>query len=200
MTADGAVEKWSGFKSWVYSLFQGNPERSRAIVQHAGVGPGDRVLDVGCGPGSALKHALAAGVDSAAGVDPSPAMVKRAAKNVPGADFSEGSAEQLPYDDASFTAVWSVAAFHHWADPDRGVAEMMRVLGPSGTLFLVERQLRKDKSGHGISEADAAESARHLEDTFGLDANVETMKAGGEKYLVITGSARGQPTHPMMSP
>ncbi|MDH3190742.1 MAG: class I SAM-dependent methyltransferase [Acidimicrobiia bacterium] len=193
MTTDGvgAIEKWSGFKSWIYSLILGNPERSKAIVQFAGVGPGDRVLDVGCGPGSALRHALDAGAESAAGVDPSPSMVKRAANNVPEACFSEGSAEELPYEDGSFTKVWSVAAYHHWANQDRGVAEVMRVLERSGAFYLAERQLKKGTRGHGISEADAAESAQHISETFGVSARVEKMKAGSATYLVVIGEASG---------
>ncbi len=191
MTTDGAVEKWSGFKSWIYSLFQGNPERSKAIVQFAGVGPQDRVLDVGCGPGSALRHALDAGVGSAAGVDPSPSMVKRASQNVPEARVAEGSAENLPFEDASFTKVWSVSAFHHWANRDRGVAEMMRVLEPSGSFYLAERQLKKGTSGHGISEADAAKSAEHIAGRFGVSTKVEMMKAAGATYLVVVGKAAG---------
>jgi ubiquinone/menaquinone biosynthesis C-methylase UbiE len=185
------IERWSGFKSWLYTLFQGNPERSKAIVLHTSVGPGDRVLDIGCGPGSALRHALEAGVDSASGVDPSPSMVKRAAGNVPSATISEGSAEDLPFDDGSFNVVWSVAAYHHWANPDRGVAEMMRVLTPDGRFYLAERQLKKGQHGHGISEDDAKASARHIADAFGLTTEVALMKAGGAKYLVVKGSAAG---------
>lgn len=186
---DAPVEKWSRFRSWMYSLIQGNPERSEAIVRFAGVGPGDRVLDVGCGPGWSLKHALDAGADSAAGVDPSPSMVKRAANNIPSATIAEGSAESLPFDDGSFTKVWSVAAFHHWANQDRGIAEMMRVLQPSGAFYLAERELKRGTTGHGISEVDAAASAQHIAETFGVSASVEIMKAGSSKYLVVIGKA-----------
>jgi hypothetical protein len=44
------IERWSGIKSWLYSLIQGNAKRNSVFVDYAGIGPGDRVLDSDVGP------------------------------------------------------------------------------------------------------------------------------------------------------
>ncbi|MGF1618620.1 MAG: hypothetical protein ACFCU2_12575, partial [Acidimicrobiia bacterium] len=63
MTETAEIEQWSGLKAWAYSLIQGKPKNNNALVEFAGVGPGDRVLDIGCGPGAALEGAVAARAD-----------------------------------------------------------------------------------------------------------------------------------------
>lgn len=188
MSESGSIEKWSGFKSWAYSLLHGNAKRNKALVEFAGIGPGDRVLDIGCGPGAALEAALTAGADSVAGVDPSPSMVKRASERVPQAVVREGSVESLPFEDAEFSAVWSISAFHHWADQDGGLTEMLRVVKPGGAFFVVERQLKPGESGHGISPEAAEESALRIIDDFEIPCRVESLDVRKATYLVITGS------------
>lgn len=185
----GSVERWSGFKSWVFSLIQGNAKRNKVLVEFAGIGPGDRVLDIGCGPGAALEAAVASGADSVSGVDSSPSMVARASKRVPTATVKEGSAEAIPFEDDAFTAVWSIATLHHWSDRDGGLKEMLRVLSPGGAFYLVEGDLKPGKSGHGMSLADAEAVALKIINDFEVPCRVETLKAGRDKYLVIYGSA-----------
>ncbi len=188
MSEPGSVERWSGFKSWAFSLVQGNAKRNSALVQFAGIGPGDMVLDIGCGPGAALEAAVAAGADSVSGVDSSPSMVERASKRVPAATVKEGSAEAIPFDDEAFTAVWSIATFHHWADQDVGLREMLRVIKPGGAFYLVERELKPGKSGHGITPKEAEAATLRITDEFEVPCRVEKLKAGRATYLVITGS------------
>ncbi|HWB88498.1 MAG TPA: methyltransferase domain-containing protein, partial [Acidimicrobiia bacterium] len=109
------IERWSPLKALLYSLLNRSPKSNVAIVERAGLGPDDRFLDIGCGPGAALERAAATGAQ-VAGVDPSPSMVARAAARVHAADVRVGSAEELPFPDDHFTAVVNVASFHHWAD------------------------------------------------------------------------------------
>ncbi len=183
------VEKWSGLKSWAFSLVQGNAKRNKGLVEFAGIGPGDRVLDIGCGPGAALEAAVAAGADSVSGVDPSPSMVARASKRVPSAVVKEGSVESLPFDDGEFTAVWSIATFHHWANREGGLKEMLRVVKPGGAFYIVEGELKPRKTdGHGLTRNDAEIAALKIIDDFAVPARVEELKAGRDAYLVIFGS------------
>lgn len=186
---DPEVEKWSGFKSWVFSLVQGNADRNKALVEFAGIGPGDRVLDIGCGPGAALEAAVTAGADSVSGVDSSPSMVGRASKRVPTATVKEGSAEAIPFDDDSFTAVWSIATFHHWADRDAGLKELFRVMAPGGAFYLVEADLKPGKSGHGLTPDAAKETTAGITETFNVPCRVEKLKVGRRDYVVIVGSS-----------
>ena len=186
--AHSEIEKWSGFKSWAFSLVQGNAKRNQQLVAFAGIGPGDRVLDIGCGPGAALEAATAAGADKVCGVDSSPSMVARASKRVPSAVVKDGSAEAIPFDDEAFTAVWSIATFHHWADQDLGLKEMLRVIQPGGAFYLVEGELKPGKSGHGLTPEDAEAMSRKISNDFEVPCRVEKLKAGRANYLVITGS------------
>jgi ubiquinone/menaquinone biosynthesis C-methylase UbiE len=188
VTEASEIERWSGFKAWAYSLIRGTPKNNNALVEYAGVGPGDRVLDIGCGPGAALEGAIAAGADEVSGVDPSPAMVKRAAKRVPKATVQEASAESLPFGDGAFTAVWTISTFHHWADRSGGLAEMLRVLEPGGAFYVVERELIPLKTGHGLSRKEGQQVAARITEDQGVPARVETLEAGRHTYLVVTGS------------
>lgn len=169
-------------------MFGRDPKSNRALVAHAGVGEGDRVLDIGCGPGASLDHAHMAGAE-VYGVDPSPGMVKRASRRLPYATVIEGSAEDLEFADGLFTHVWTISAFHHWADVDKGIEEAKRVLAPAGRLLVVERKLKDGKTGHGISRQDADSLAETLAEHGFDDSQVETLRAGRSDYLVVSGRA-----------
>ena len=123
------VERWSPLKVWLFSLTSRSPQSNIAAVDLLRLGPGDRFLDIGCGLGAALEYGQKAGA-ATAGIDPSPTMVERARKRVPTAEVELGSAEEIPFPDDRFTAMMAVATFHHWADRDRGLAEVFRVLVP----------------------------------------------------------------------
>lgn len=185
------IERWSPLKVWLYSLLNRSPESNRAIVEHAAPTPDDRFLDVGCGPGAALERAAAGGAQ-VAGVDPSPSMVARAAKRVPSADVREGSAEQLPFPDDHFTVVVNVASFHHWADRDAGLREILRVLAPGGRLHLMEGMVKDGRNGHGLNPTEVESLSARLLELGYADTRVDTVKTGWRhRYYVLTGLAPG---------
>lgn len=95
------------------------------VLEALELGPDDRLLDVGCGGGVFLRHALATTGCSAVGLDHSREMVKLAA---PFAVY--GNAAELPFADGEFTAVSSLIAFFFFADPLSALREMRRVLDP----------------------------------------------------------------------
>jgi SAM-dependent methyltransferase len=108
---------------------------SSAHVVAAGVQPGDRVLDVGCGPG-ALTEALAelTGGARVAAVDPSPAFVAACRTRVAGADVRLGSAEELPDFGGAFDVVMSQLVVNFMHDPQAGVRAMRSAVRGDGIV------------------------------------------------------------------
>jgi ubiquinone/menaquinone biosynthesis C-methylase UbiE len=107
-------------------------------------------VDVGCGPGTAVRQAAQLGA-SVVGVDPAAVMLRVARLLTRSSDrvrFAYGRAEALPLPDASVSVVWSIATVHHWADLDAGLCEARRVLRPGGRLVAIERRIRPDSRGH----------------------------------------------------
>lgn len=104
---------------------------------------GGSILDVGCGGGQLAVAIAARRPDvQVTGIDLSAAQVARARKRGAALGgrvrFVEGSALSLPFDDASFDAVASVASIKHWPDPARGLAELVRVARVGGSLAVAE--------------------------------------------------------------
>jgi len=189
MASNPEVEHWSSPKVWLYTLLNRDPKSNAEIVKFARVTEADRFLDVGCGPGAALDHASRTGAE-VAGVDPSAAMVKRAAKRVPRAVVAIGSAERIPFPDEAFSVAINVASFHHWADRDAGLREILRVLEPGGRLHIAEGKLRDGDHGHGLDEADAAILTARLEELGYTGMRVDTIETGRRHEHLVVSAAR----------
>jgi ubiquinone/menaquinone biosynthesis C-methylase UbiE len=104
---------------------------------------GARVLEVGSGGGQlAVRIAERRPDVSIVGLDLSPEQVARASRRARALGdrvrFVEGSALEMPFADASFDAVLSVASLKHWPDQARGMRECVRVLVPGGALAVIE--------------------------------------------------------------
>jgi ubiquinone/menaquinone biosynthesis C-methylase UbiE len=106
--------------------------------QVAGIGSGDRVLEVGCGSGQLTRGLLARGLHVTA-LEPGESLVALARQNLEGA--GEVEFVNAPFEDASlpreqFQAVFSASAFH-WVDPEVSWRKAADILVPGGTLALV---------------------------------------------------------------
>ncbi len=99
----------------------------------ARVGRGDEVLDVGCGPGALTAHLLSVGAEVAA-IDPSPPFVDAVRLRFPIVDVRRGTAEELPYDTASFDAALAQLVVHFMTDPVAGLGQLARVTRPGGVV------------------------------------------------------------------
>ena len=165
--------------------------RAQLVCDLASVGPGDRVVDIGCGPGNAVR-AVAARGGHATGVDPSRVMLRVArlltVRRRAAIGWAEGAAESIPVADGSTTVVWSVACVHHWADVEGGIAEIRRVLAPSGRFLAAERRTTADATGvasHGWTDEQAdvfADACRRL--GF-ADVEVSAESIDGAPVLVV---------------
>jgi len=105
------------------------------LADFAGVQAGQRVLDVGCGPGSLTAELVdRLGASAVAAVDPSPPFVAAARERQPDVDVRQAAAEELPFADGEFDAALAQLVVHFMADPVRGLAEMARVTRAGGVV------------------------------------------------------------------
>src|SRR5215813_2907913 len=108
--------------------------------------PGERVLDLGCGSGWATRLLARLvgegpeGFGQVVGLDVSDEMVRQARES--SKDFNNilyvwGSAHQIPWEENFFDKVLSVESFYYYADQDRALAELFRVMAPRGRMFIL---------------------------------------------------------------
>src|SRR5215472_18390196 len=125
-------ERFQGVSGLVIgaTMLVGRGPLSRLVADLAEVGPGDRVLDVGCGPGGAAREAARRGA-TVTGVDPAPLMLAMGrwlsrGRSGRGIQFVTGTAEALPVPDQSVTVAWAISSAHHWGDEAAGLGELHR--------------------------------------------------------------------------
>lgn len=105
-----------------------SPQLAAALIDFAGVAPGMRALDVGCGPGAVARElAKRLGASSVAASDPSQPFVDACRARLREVEVVLAPAEALPFDDGAFDAVVSQLVVNFMTDPAAGVAEMARV-------------------------------------------------------------------------
>ena len=105
------------------------------LAELAGVAEGQRVLDVGCGPGALTTELVRLlGPDDVTAVDPSESFVAAARERHPGATVERASAEHLPFSDDAFDAALAQLVVHFMADPVAGLEEMARVTRGGGVV------------------------------------------------------------------
>jgi len=101
----------------------------------AGARGGQRLLDVGCGPGALTAELVnRVGPGAVSAVEPSASFVAAARERLPGVDIRQTGAERLPFGDAAFDAALAQLVVHFMADPVAGLREMGRVTRPGGAV------------------------------------------------------------------
>lgn len=157
----------------------------RAILDALALGPGDELLEIGCGGGLLLRDALARGA-RATGLDHSAEMVELARGRAPAADVVLARAEELPFEDGAFTAVAMSVVFFFLDDPVRVLRECRRVLRPGGrvAVYTTAPELRGTPAapeplasrGHFYSDEELAALAR----SAGLEDVAVHREDGGQ--------------------
>lgn len=97
-------------------------------------------LDVGCGTGALLERLIQKFPNATlTGIDASKEMLKHAGSRLPDkVKLHAGSAEELPFDDASFDTIISCNMFHFIRRPEVALGEIMRLLRPAGTVVITD--------------------------------------------------------------
>ena len=132
------------------SMSLGRKGDAEVAVRLSALGPGERIVDLGCGPGVAVRYAARLGA-TATGVDPAAVMLRvarRLTRPSLKVQYLEGLAEAIPLSDGSASVIWSIATVHHWSDIDTGLEEARRVLRSGGRLVAIERKAQPGARGH----------------------------------------------------
>ena len=139
------MNEWDAETAEWYAANYGDYATNRLAVEALDLEPDSLVVDVGCGTGSALRHAASTVTQgSLIGVDPVPRMIELAQERTAGhpaaprIEFRLGSAEDLPVDDSAADVVLAFDSFDHWQDKTRGLSEIRRILRPAGKLVVVK--------------------------------------------------------------
>jgi len=160
-TRGRTIRHWAPFYEvvgWLMSFGQ-LPAIRRKSLAVAQLQPGERVLDVGCGPGSLTVPAArkVGKKGKAAGIDASPEMIEvatgKARKRGLEVDFRVAPIEALPFEDGGFDVVLSSLMLHHLPDDVKaqGLSEIIRVLKPDGRLVAVDLTGGHSPAGHILS-------------------------------------------------
>jgi SAM-dependent methyltransferase len=181
-----------------YDRFMGRYSRLIAgqMADLAAVTSGQRVLDVGCGPGALTAELVRrSGPAFVSAVDPSALFVEAARLRFPGVNVQEAVAERLPFPDDTFDVAVAQLVVHFMADPVGGLAEMARVTrtggvvaacvwdhrGGQGPLSLFWQVARQDNPKVEDESELAGARAGHLAELFeaaGLRAIREAVVTG----------------------
>lgn len=124
-----------GVSPEAYARFMGRYAEPLAevFVTFAGVGEGEKVLDVGCGPGALTARLRSIGAEVVA-IDPSPSFVEAIRIGFPDVEVRPGTAEELPYAAAVFDAALAQLVVHFMTDPVAGLRQMARVTRRGGVI------------------------------------------------------------------
>ena len=189
------------------------------FAEFAGVAAGQRVLDVGCGPGAlTVELVRRLGAEAVRAVDPSENFVAAVRARHPGVEVQRAAAEQLPFDDELFDAALAQLVVHFMADPLAGLREMARVTtaggvvagcvwdhaggqGPLSLFWKAARQLDpgvEDESrlagarrGH-LAELFEAAGLREIEEgALSVDVDHPTFEEWWQPFLLGVGPAGG---------
>jgi len=157
---------WGGVVGRVMAWRPSNRRRNAWTVDRLGLKPGERVLEIGFGPGLALERAarLVGGTGLVAGIDRSAVMVRQALRRNAEAvasrrmDLRTGCIEALPDFGGRFDAILSVNSIGFWRDPPAALRALRERLAPGGRLAITVQPRTK-----GATAATSASTAQGLE-------------------------------------
>jgi SAM-dependent methyltransferase len=181
-----------------------NDEANRLLIDMAGVGPQDTVLDVACGPGL-VACALAEVARHVTGLDLTPAMIEQAqarqrVKGLTNLTWVVGDAVPLAFPGAAFSVVVSRYSFHHFLGPKAVLAEMVRVCSPGGRVAVIDVCTSSPEQAEAYNQVEKLRDPSHVralspEELTGLfheaglrDVRTAFYKLGAELEALLAAS------------
>jgi SAM-dependent methyltransferase len=182
---------------WVMAHRGSNRKRNVWAVGLLEVQPADRVLEIGFGPGIAIRElARHATRGVVVGVDHSELMVRRASRRNAAAvragrvELRLGNAEALPEFDAPFDRILAVNSLMFWDDPVARLKELRTLLSPRGRIAIAFQP-----RGAGSTDETAArageEIAAHFATAGFTDVRVETLALKPTAVVCVLGVSPG---------
>jgi SAM-dependent methyltransferase len=164
--SDGTLARSYGkvFNEVAVEYDRNRPAYPDALVDQAcevaGIGDGDRVLEIGCGTGQLTRSLLARGLRVTA-LEPGDQLIGIAEENLKDAgdvELVHARLEDMQLPRESYEAVFSASAIH-WVDPDLGWRKIADALAPNGTLALIQYFGLKEQ--RSVDDQEALLSAIH---------------------------------------
>jgi demethylmenaquinone methyltransferase/2-methoxy-6-polyprenyl-1,4-benzoquinol methylase len=150
------------------------------------VSPEERVLDIGCGTGFATVGLLER-TEEVEALDQSVHQLAKAREKdeLENVDFVRGDAENLPYADGTFDAVWSSGSIEYWPSPVDALTEAYRVTKPGGRVLVVGPRRPSGRVSGAVADAimlfyDDDEATRMFEEAGWEDIEHTLM---GSEYV-----------------
>jgi SAM-dependent methyltransferase len=181
--AEQAAER---YERWVDTFMTPMAE---ALIDIAGVAPGQDVLDVACGTGFVTRLvAQRVGAEHVTGVDVNPGMLAVARRSCPeGITFTQAPADHLPFPDNSFDVLLCQQAAQFFPDRVAALAEFGRVLRPGGTMAVSVWSGQDDNPFLAAQEA----GVRAALGAEVADAIVAATGGGSDRWLAAAADTAG---------
>jgi SAM-dependent methyltransferase len=166
--SDGTLARSYGkvFNEMAVEYDRNRPTYPNALVDQAcevaGIGNGERVLEIGCGTGQLTRSLLARGLRVTA-LEPGERLIGVAEENLKGAgdvEFVHARLEDVQLPRESYEAVFSASAIH-WVDPDLSWRKIADALAPKGTLALIQYLGLQEQRSADDQEAVLSAIRRH---------------------------------------
>ncbi len=181
------MNDWNTETAEWYAANFGDYPTNRLAVDYLDLKDLITIVDVGCGTGSALRHA-AEKVENGnlIGIDPVPRMIEIAreqTENHPShkpISFMIGSAENLPIVDGTADVVFAFDSIDHWKDVNQGLSEMRRIIKTGGQFVIV-----KDRSVPNSPEALELLEKELISSEFKIKTHLE-IKEDDVTFFILT--------------
>ena len=157
----------------------------KAVLELAKDAKPQTILDVGCGTGRLLRKTQTFWPNAQLiGVDPAEAMITQAMRLFPKGKFYVAMAESLPLPDQSVDVVFSTLSYHHWADQDKGVNQIARILRSGGKFILADIVMPMGLTW--IFRHAKRNSKKKIRETFSMAGLKVTLQQRRLSLVVIT--------------